>query len=55
MVVLSGYPSERYERALAGWARDETEAQADRGGKRVEVLWINPLAMKARRPLFAAE
>lgn len=32
MIVLSGYSSELYHRALAGWTRHETKAFADRGG-----------------------
>ncbi|MCW5697321.1 MAG: DNA adenine methylase [Bauldia sp.] len=44
MVVLSGYPSELYEHALADWHRVETEALADGARKRTEALWINPLA-----------
>lgn len=58
LVVLSGYPCDLYDRMLAGWLRVEKEAQADRGGPRVEVLWINPGAAAALadgRSLEAAE
>jgi len=56
MVVLSGYPSDLYDRMLPGWHRVEKDAQADRGSPRVEVLWINPACMAARAaaaPLLA--
>lgn len=52
MVMLSGYASALYDEGLTGWARFETEAFADRGEARTEVLWLNPAAMAARRPLF---
>ena len=47
MVVLSGYPTELYDRTLAewGWTRTSTTARisAGRGGAiRNEVLWCNP-------------
>lgn len=40
-VVLSGYPSETYDKALSGWQRVERPALADGAKKRTEVLWIN--------------
>jgi DNA adenine methylase len=46
-VVLSGYPSERYDEALADWRRVEREALADGARPRTEVLWINPRAAAA--------
>lgn len=45
-VVLSGYPHPLYEAALRGWHRVERVALADGARKRVEILWINPAAMK---------
>lgn len=45
MVVLSGYPSARYDVALPDWKRVKTQARADRGLKRTECLWLNPLAV----------
>lgn len=42
MVVLSGYRSAIYDEALSDWARVETDAVADTGAPRTEVLWINP-------------
>lgn len=40
-VVLSGYPSERYDDALSGWDRFECDAHADGARPRTEVVWIN--------------
>ncbi|MBB2973970.1 DNA adenine methylase [Mesorhizobium sp. RMAD-H1] len=57
MVVLSGYPCELYDDALAGWHRIEREALADGAAKRMEVLWINAACWNAlhavSRDLFA--
>ncbi|PZW65232.1 site-specific DNA-adenine methylase [Pseudomonas sp. URMO17WK12:I1] len=50
MVVLSGYPSELYTKALEGWTMNTTSARisAGRGGDtRTECLWINPACMDA--------
>lgn len=47
MVVLSGYPAESYDVALAGWRRIEKSAHADGARPRTEVLWINPAAAAA--------
>lgn len=41
-VVLSGYPSDSYDSALAGWRRVQRKALADGAKKRTEVLWIKP-------------
>ena len=62
-VVLSGYATTLYDEMLVDWMRVERETQADRGGARTEVLWLNPAAAAAleaeRRaahmPLFAAQ
>ena len=43
-VVLSGYPSEMYDRMLAGWTVVQREAMADGARRRTEVLWLNPAA-----------
>lgn len=40
-VILSGYPSDLYDDALACWTRVEREAHADGARKRIEVLWMN--------------
>lgn len=60
MVVLCGYPSEMYDRALSDWQRVERPALADGAKPRTEVIWINPAAWTARErelshhgPLFA--
>lgn len=60
MVVLSGYPSDLYDAALAGWQRVEMDAFADGARPRTEVLWINPACQEANcrqkthhGPLFA--
>ncbi len=42
MVALSGYGSELYDNALAGWKRIEIAAMADGARPRTEVLWLNP-------------
>lgn len=44
MAVVSGYPSELYEGLFAGWARVEKETITDKAARRVEVLWVSPLA-----------
>lgn len=53
MVVVSGYPSELYDREFRGWRRLELAARAHRNSPRTEVLWINPAA-SAAHGLFAA-
>lgn len=40
MVMISGYPSELYERALSDWRRVEFQAMTRRG-LATEVLWMN--------------
>jgi len=41
-VIVSGYPSELYDRELfAGWRRVKRKALADGARKRTEVLWMN--------------
>jgi DNA adenine methylase len=60
MVILSGYASELYEGALAGWRRFETQSRASAGRGtvlRTEVVWLNPACSAAlersRGGLFA--
>ena len=57
MVVVSGYPSELYERLYAGWIRHQTSHVADRAAMRTEVVWMNPACSAAlersRGGLFA--
>lgn len=56
MIVLSGYPDDLYDTALAGRARHEIAARAHRNSPRTEVLWINPACASAlgAGPLFEA-
>jgi DNA adenine methylase len=42
MAVLSGYGSTLYDDTLSDWIRIETDAVADTGVARTEVVWINP-------------
>jgi DNA adenine methylase len=53
-VIVSGYPTARYNDALHDWRRVETAALADGARARTEVLWINPRAVEALHhgPLF---
>lgn len=44
MVLLSGYPTPIYDRALRSWHRIERRALADGAAERTEVLWLNPQA-----------
>lgn len=60
MVVLSGYPSALYDKALKGWYHHETPAIADGGRKRTEVVWLNRAcavaleAERAQKDLFSS-
>lgn len=54
MVVLSGYPSELYERLYSAWKRVERGHWADGGKASVEVLWLNPAAESALNTTRAA-
>lgn len=49
MVVVSGYPSELYDQALASWRRVACEARQLKAGLATEVLWISPAADAAKR------
>ena len=40
-VVLSGYPSELYDRLYGSWRRVERKAMAEKGKETIEVLWMN--------------
>lgn len=55
MVVLSGYPSDKYDQALAGWQRIERKALADGARERTECIWVNASASNHldHGPLFA--
>lgn len=54
MVVLSGYPSALYTRALGRWERRDFAALADGARPRTECLWLNARAVDAlgHGPLF---
>ena len=40
-VILSGYPSEMYDRELAGWAQISRKSYNQNAAPRTEVLWCN--------------
>lgn len=40
-VILSGYPSEMYDRELNGWSRITRKAYNQNAAQRTEVLWCN--------------
>lgn len=40
-VILSGYPSEMYDRELAGWSRITRKSHNQNAEQRTEVLWCN--------------
>ena len=40
-VILSGYPSEMYDRELAGWHRIARKSYNQNHDRRSEVLWCN--------------
>ena len=47
MVVLSGYPSELYDRLFADWHRVDRTSYADGARERTECLWFNAAAWQA--------
>lgn len=40
-VVISGYSTLLYEKALGGWYREEYENRTQSGSRRTEVIWCN--------------
>lgn len=40
-MILSGYDSELYNDLLPGWHKLRHRAQAECGGARTEILWLN--------------
>lgn len=40
-VILSGYPSEMYDRELKGWSRIDRKSYNQNADQRTEVLWCN--------------
>lgn len=58
MVIVSGYPDPLYDDLLSEWDRREIKALADGARPRIEVLWINPLALARHAetlPMFELE
>lgn len=53
-VVLSSYACPLYDGRLAHWSRHMKEVQAEKGNKRTEVLWLNPICVErlGYGPLF---
>lgn len=49
-VLLSGYSHPLYDERLKHWSRQTRKAQAEKGGIREEVLWINPVASEMIMP-----
>ena len=47
MVVLSGYPSDLYDRLYGDWRREEKTAHDGVSSPRTECLWINPACAAA--------
>ncbi|MEO9456892.1 hypothetical protein ABI924_22070, partial [Chromobacterium phragmitis] len=51
-VVLSGYPSDLYNRALTGWEQHSTGSRISAGrgtAVRTECVWLNPACSDALR------
>lgn len=44
MILLSGYDCELYRDTLSSWTVKAINTQAERGARRQECLWINPVA-----------
>ena len=40
-VILSGYPSEMYDRELRGWNKIQRKSYNQNSDRRTEVLWCN--------------
>lgn len=40
-ILISGYPSEQYDRLLAGWYMDMTWSQTTSAEKAKEIIWMN--------------
>ena len=47
-VILSGYPSELYQKLYGGWTRVDRLAHADGARERIECLWLNAVASNAQ-------
>ena len=46
MAVISGYRCELYNELYGDWKRVDRESYADGAAKRIESLWLNPVAQK---------
>lgn len=55
MIVLSGYESPLYAERLRHWHKITASSQAEKGGKRVEVLWLNAAAVAAQPMMHMME
>ena len=54
MIIISGYPSDLYDRELySDWVRVDRKAHTDGGHERTEALWINPQAWAALEAIKA--
>ena len=53
-VIISGYPSQLYSEALAGWRKLEFQAMT-RGGPRTECIWMNFPAGNVQWSRFAGQ
>ena len=51
-VLLSGYPSELYDRALRGWIRETATVTDHLGRRRQEALWMNFEPERRQETLF---
>jgi DNA adenine methylase len=54
-VLLSGYQNDLYDNYLSDWMKQKIITPTEKGLKREEVLWLNPIAVgRLRMPLFEA-
>lgn len=51
-VLISGYPSELYDRELRGWHRETTTATDQLSRRRQEVVWMNFEPERRQETLF---
>ena len=53
MAIISGYPSDLYDRYLGHWQRHQTEAQTlNPKYKAIEVIWLSPNALRRGQPIL---
>lgn len=53
--ILSGYDNELYNDYLKGWHTEVLKASTEKGGSKMEVLWINPIAMEGTEKIQQIE